>query len=141
VSCSLLCEHHGQEHQAVTERARDGHGMQAAELVGHQVVPRDATADAEIRGMGSGMDRADRHDEPQAIGRGDLTTTSRLRQWHAVWRRDERGIGGDQGFIADVVLFDPEQPIASEGWHIVAYQRFGIGVAGLSPQDRAQAGR
>jgi hypothetical protein len=30
-----------------------------------------------------GLDRADRHDEPPAIGRGDLTTTPRRRPWQA----------------------------------------------------------
>src|SRR5450631_1463707 len=56
-----------------------------------------------------------------------------------VLRRDKPGIGGGKGLLAQVILADPGQSIASQALRIVAHKRFKADVAGLREQHGADA--
>ena len=52
---------------------------------------------------------------------------------------NQAGIGADQRFCPEVILFYPAKPVARQRRYIVLYQRFQPDIAGLCHQDRAQA--
>ena len=113
--------------------------VEAGELVGGEVVVGDAAAGAEVLAVGAGVDGADRDDEPQAVGRGDLAAAPGLRQRDLGLGVDQPGVGAGQGLGPDVVLLDPGQPAAGQGRDVGADQRLQPDVARLGQQHRAEA--
>ena len=109
----LLFEHDRQKNQTVAQGAGSDDRVESGELVGEQVVPGDALELPEVFGVGAGMDGANRHHETHPVGGSDLAATPSMRQCGLGLRRNQPGIGGRQGVVADVVLFDPGEAIAA----------------------------
>ena len=115
-------------------------GVEPGELVAGEVVVGDPAAGAEVLAVGAGVEGADRDDEPQAVGRGDLPAAPGLRQRDLrPGQSTSRALALDQGLGADVVLLDPGQSAAGQGRDVGADQRLQADVARLGQEHRAQA--
>ena len=89
----LLLQQAFEDEQRVAERARDDDAVEAGELVAGEVVVGDAAAGVEVLRVGAGVEGADRDDEPQAVGRGDLAAAPGLRQRDLGLVVDQPGVG------------------------------------------------
>ena len=103
----LLFENHSQEEEAVSQRAGDHDGVQAGELVGNEIVVGDAVFVAKVLGIGASMERADRNDEAEAIGRCYFTAAPGLYKRDSILCGDQAGIRLGQGFVPNEVLVYP----------------------------------
>ena len=136
----LLFEEKGEQHQAVAQGAGDHDAVQAAELVGQQIVPGHAAGLAEILRVRPGMDGARRGGEAHAVRRGDIAGTPEFdERQRGVGGHDPR-IGGRDGFRPDEVLADPGQALAPERGNILPADRLDADIAGFGDQGGAQAG-
>lgn len=121
--------------------AGHGDGVQAGELVGHEVIVGDAAFGAEALRVGAGVDGAHRYQEAQPVGGGDIAATPPPRQVDAVLGGDKAGIGQGQGFCPQIILPNPAQARPPERRQVRAYQRFQAGVARLAQQHGTQRRR
>jgi hypothetical protein len=112
--------------------------IQAGELIRQQIVPGNPAPDAEVFRVRTRMDRAHRHHETHAVGRGHLAAAPQVGERQATLGAHQGGIGSRQRLVALIVLVDPGQAVALEGRDIAAGQRLQPGVAGLGHQYRAQ---
>ena len=136
----LLFEEKGEQHQAVAQGAGNDDAVQAAELVGQQVVPGHAAGLAEILRVRPGMDGARRGGEAHAVRRGDIAGTPDFgERQRGVGGHDPR-TGGRDGFRADEVLADPGQALPPECRNILPADRLDADIAGFGDQGGAQAG-
>ncbi len=60
------------------------------------------------------------------------------RQYDAILCGHQGGVAGDDRLVAQIVLFDPGDPIPAQRWCIVTDERFWSRVAGLREQCGAQ---
>ena len=100
-----------QDEQAVAQSAGHDDRVQAGELVGDEVVVRDATAGAEIFWVGSSMYGARRRGEAHAIRRSDTPRAPELHERQRGVCGDDPRTGGGEGFWTDEVLTDPGQAL------------------------------
>lgn len=105
----FLVQHDRQQMKTVTQCAGDRQGIQPGKAVGNQIVPGNAAFAPEIAWVRAGVDRADRHGEPQPIGRGDLAASPGAGQRYPVMRGDQQRVGGGQCLGAHEVLLHPAQ--------------------------------
>jgi hypothetical protein len=75
--------------------------VEAGELVAGEVVVGDAASGVEVLRVRAGVEGADRDDEPQAVGRGDLSAAPRLRQGDLSLVVDQPGVGLGDGLGAE----------------------------------------
>src|SRR6266481_807711 len=113
--------------------------METGELVGGKIVIRHATISVKILTIRTRIDRADGHDEAQAIRRRHFTATPSLRQGDQALRVNEAGIGSRERLGADIVLLYPTEPTPREGGDRGMRDRFESEVTGFSQQDGTEA--
>ena len=75
------------------------------------------------------------------VSRGHIAAAPRSRQRNAILRRDQPGVGRDERVVAQVVLVDPKEAVATQGRSLRADERPRARIAGLGEQDCAKAGR
>jgi hypothetical protein len=138
----LLFEEKGEQHQAVAQGAGDDDAVQAAKLVGQQVVPGHTAGLAEILGVRPGMDGARRGGEAHAVRRGDIAGTPDFDERQRGMGGHDLRTGGRDGFRPDEVLADPGQALPPECWNILPANanRLDADIAGFGDQRGAQAG-
>ena len=81
----LLFEEALEDEQGVADRARHDDGVEADELVAGEVVVGDAAAGVEVLWVRAGVEGADRDDEAEAVGRGDLAAAPSLARGIWAW--------------------------------------------------------
>ena len=138
-SLGFLFEEKGEQHQAVAQGAGDDDAVQAAELVGQQVVPGHAARLAEILRVRPGMDGARRRGEAHAVRRGDIAGAPDFdERQRGVGGHDPR-IGCRDGFRPDEVLADPGQALPPERGNILPADRLDADIARFGDQGGAKA--
>ena len=133
-------EEKGEQHQAVAQGAGNHNAVQAAELVGQQIVPGHAARLAEILRVWPGMDGTRWRGEAHAVRRGDIASAPDFdERQRGVGGYDPR-TGGRDGFWPDEVLTDPGQSFAAERGHILPADRLEADIVCFGDQGGAQAG-
>ena len=74
---------------------------------GDEIVVGDAVFVAKVLGIGAGMERADRNDEAEAVGRRYFTAAPGLHKRDSILCGDQAGIRLGQGFVPNEVLVYP----------------------------------
>lgn len=92
----LLLQHGGQQDQTVTQSSRHRDGVQAGELIRHQIVVSHSPPLAEIFGIGSGMHGSDGHGETHSVSGGNLPATPDFGQLQTVLGGHQPGVGSCQ---------------------------------------------
>ena len=136
----FLFEEQREQHQAVAQGAGDHDAVEAAELVGHQIVPSHAARLAEILRVRPGMDGARRRGEAHAVRRGDIASAPDFDERQCCVGGHDQRTGGRDGFRPDEVLADPCQAFPPECGHVLPADGLDADIAGLRDQGGAQAG-
>ena len=127
--------------EGVSNRSGNNDGVESSELVAGEVVIGDATPRPEVPGVRPGVERTDRDDETEPVGRGDFASAPVLGQGDRHLAVHKSGVGLYQGLGTKVVLFDPTETPTSQRWGVFSNQRLQSDVAGVSDQRGAHAGR
>lgn len=68
----LLFQHHGEQHQAVAQRAGNHYTGESRELIGDEIATRDSVPHAEVFGIGASVNGSNRDHGAQTIGESHL---------------------------------------------------------------------
>ncbi len=93
-----LLEQPIQDEEGVADGPRDDGAVEAEEMVQGVVEQRQAATRAEVYAVGSGVDCAHRHDEPQPVGGGDLAAAPQCCQRDGAVELDRPCVGAREGF-------------------------------------------
>jgi len=113
LQAGLVLEQAVQDEQRVAQRTGDDHGVEAGVLVAGEVVVRHAAPAPEVLRVRTGVDRANRYDEAQPVGRRHLAAAPQLRQGDRGLLIDQTRVGACDRVGAHVVLLNPAQSIRS----------------------------
>jgi hypothetical protein len=135
----VLLEQSVENDHRVAQGARH-HKAEESDAASRRVVHvLHAFAAAEVTGIASRMDRADRHDEPQSVGGRQLSTAQVFGQRQPDVHVDQPYVGVGDRIGAHVALLDPRESRTRQGWDLWPDQRLEANVARLGQQDGTHA--
>ena len=110
----LLTQQEAKEDERVTQGAGDDDAVQADTLISNQVLPGDATLDAEVSGVLARVDCAQRDDKAEAVSQSHVATAPELCYRAAAVGAHQDRVGCLKRFAPHVVLLNIAQAIMAQ---------------------------